>query len=303
MNLSVPVPSQSFDVDLEDGAKIKVRRYGNPAGMRLIVSHGNGFAIDGYFPFWQYFTSRHDVLVHDFRNHGQNIPVMPANHNYAQMSRDLECVLDAADIRLGRKTTVGIFHSMSARTAMKHAIERGWRWDALVLFDPPNVPPPTHPQYRAMEIFENKLAQWALGRRRRFSTVEELAHEYRQSRAAARWAAGVHELMAHAVLRKDPAGDGFVLVCAPENEAAIYAEALTLDLWPHASELGGPVKLIGADPNGAGAPASARANQALAVENGYDYDFIAGSGHMLQIEQPTQCARLVEDFLTQCGIR
>ena len=50
---------------------------------------------------------------------------------------------------------------MSARTAMKHAIEIGWRWGALVLFDPPNVPPPWHPLYVAMEIFENRLTEWA----------------------------------------------------------------------------------------------------------------------------------------------
>ena len=52
---------------------------------------------------------------------------------------------------------------MSARTAMKHAIEIGWRWDALMLFDPPNVPPVDHPHYEAMRVFENKLTDWARG--------------------------------------------------------------------------------------------------------------------------------------------
>jgi len=42
---------------------------------------------------------------------------------------------------------------------------------------------------------------------------------------------------------------GYELVCDPENEAAIYAEALTLNLWPHASEFAGPIKLIGCDPS------------------------------------------------------
>jgi hypothetical protein len=54
----------------------------------------------------------------------------------------------------GRKTA-GLFHSMSARTAMKHAIEIGWCWDALVLLDPPNVPPSE--TYAAMEVLEHKL--------------------------------------------------------------------------------------------------------------------------------------------------
>lgn len=303
MNFVVPVPSETFDVALEDGANIRIRRHGNRDGLRLSVTHGNGFAADAYLPFWQLLTPTYDVLVFDFRNHGQNVPVEPANHNYAQLARDLDRVLDAIEARLGRKTTVGVFHSMSARTAMKHAIEIGWRWQGLVLFDPPNVPPVNHPRYAAMEAFENRLTQWALGRRRRFASVEELASDYRDSRATQGWVAGAHELMARSVLRKSPDADGYALVCAPENEAAIYAEALTLNLWPRASEFGGPVRLIGADPNMKGGPATALTNQALGLENGYDYAFVPGTGHLLQIERPADCARLVEEFIAKWGLR
>ena len=73
---------------------------------------------------------------------------------------------------------------------MKHAIEIGWRWDALMLFDPPDVPPKDHPLYPAMEVFENRLTEWAKGRRRRFASVEELTEEYKQSRATGRWVDG-----------------------------------------------------------------------------------------------------------------
>jgi pimeloyl-ACP methyl ester carboxylesterase len=303
MNFVVLAPSETFDIALEDGASIRIRRHGNRDGVRLAVTHGNGFAADAYLPFWQLLTPRYDVLVFDFRNHGQNTPVEPSHHNYAQLSRDLDRVLDGIESRLGKKTTVGVFHSMSARAAMKHAIEIGWRWDVLVLFDPPNVPPVDHPRYQAMEVFENKLTEWALGRRRKFASVEELATEYLKSRATERWVAGAHELMARSVLRKSPDGDGYTLVCAPENEAAIYAEALTLNLWPRASAFGGPVKLIGADPDLKGAPATAQTNQALGVENGYDYAFVPGTGHLLQIENPAECARLVEEFVAKWGLR
>jgi pimeloyl-ACP methyl ester carboxylesterase len=303
MTLIVPTPHETFDIDLEDGARIRVRRHGNPDGVRLTVTHGNGFAADAYLPFWQLLAPSYDVLVFDFRNHGQNIPVEPANHNYAQFARDLERVLQTIDARLGAKTTVGIFHSMSGRTAMKHAIEIGWRWDALVLVDPPNVPPVTHPRYAPMEAFEKKLTDFALGRRRRFATVDELTAEYLQSRATKGCVDGAHELMARSVLHPSPDGDGHVLVCAPENEAAIYAEALSLNLWPRADAFGGPVKLIGADPNMKGGPTTALTNQALGVENGYDYDFVAGAGHLLQIERPTECVRLVEEFLAKRGLR
>ena len=303
MGLTVPAPSEVFEVDLDDGAKIRVRRHGNPDGPRLTVTHGNGFAADAYLPFWQLLAPRYDLLVFDFRNHGQNVPVTPANHSYAQLARDLDRVLDAIDAWLGRKPTAGIFHSMSGRAAMKHALEIGWRWAALVLFDPPNVPPKEHPRYAAMEAFENRLTDFARKRRRSFPSVEALAEEYRKSRATERWVAGAHELMAHAVLRPSADGNGYVLTCAPENEATIYAEALTLDLWPLAREFGGPVRLIGADPDLPGAPATAATNQALGLENGYDYACVPGTGHLAQIEKPADCARLVEEFLAKCGLR
>lgn len=302
MTFELPSPSQVMEIALDDGARIRARRHGNPDGTRILLTHGNGFAADAYFPYWRHFLDRYDLVVFDFRNHGQNAPVEPSNHHYAQLSNDLERVVQEVRSRLGAKKTAGIFHSMSARTAMKHAVEIGWRWDALVLFDPPNVPPPGHPAYAAMETFENKLVEFARNRRRKFASVDELAEEYRQSRATRNWVLGGHELMARSVLRKNPDGDGYTLVCAPESEAAIYAQALTLNLWPNAKEFGGPVKLIGADPTAKGAPATASTNQALGIEGGYDYCFVAGAGHLLQIEQPEECFRLTMEFLARHGL-
>jgi hypothetical protein len=67
----------------------------------------------------------------------------------------------------------------------------------------------------------------------------ELAEGYRQSAASVRWVTGAHELMARSVLDKSPVSEEYELVCDPENEATIYAQALTLNLWPQASEFGG----------------------------------------------------------------
>jgi pimeloyl-ACP methyl ester carboxylesterase len=289
----------TFDVPLEDGAIIRVRRHGDSGGVRILLSHGNGFAADGYFPYWQHLLASFDLVVFDFRNHGQNVPVVPPHHTYEQFTRDLECIVRAVKLRLGERPTVGLFHSMSARTAMKHAIEVGWCWDALVLFDPPNVPPPDHPLYPSMEAFEKRLIDWARRRRRYFQTIDELAQEYLQSRVTARWVPGEHDLMARSVLRKRLEGDGYEVVCDPQNEAAIYAQALTLNLWPRASEFAGPVKLIGCDPNMKAAAGTGPANQALAIEGGYDYSFVEGTGHLLQVEKPQECARLTVQFLAR----
>ena len=74
-------------------------------------------------------------------------------------------------------------------------------------------------------------------------------------------------------------------------------------LWPPAAAYGGPVKLIGADPEAPGAPASALANRALAEDLGYLYEAIPGTGHLLQIQRPEACRRAMLTFLDELGVR
>lgn len=303
MHLELPAAHHGFDLAMDDGAVIGIRQYGNPEGVRLFISHGNGFAIDGYLPFWGPLQDRFDLVLFDMRNHGRNRPSGADGHNYAQMARDLDSVFHGVTGRLGRKTSVGVFHSMSARAAMKHAIEIGWCWDALVLYDPPNVPPPEHRHYEIMGVFERRLVDWAMTRRERFAEPGELAAEYAANRGHSRWVEGAHDLMARAILRRDETRGDWVLTCQRELEASIYLAAMTLHLWPRYEEFGGPVKLVAADPAMKGVPPTALANQALHQEFGYAYEAISGTGHMLQIEKPAECVAALTSFLDASGIR
>ncbi len=287
-----------FTLTMDDGAEIQIRRGGNPDGVRLFITNGNGFAIDGYRVFWEPLLADFDLVLFDMRNHGRNADAGGDGHNYRQFARDVGTIFHGVDDRLGHKKSVGVFHSMSGRSAMKHAIEIEWVWDALVLFDPPNVPPRGHPQYESMRIFELKLLEWATQRQENFGSVEELRLAFDANRAQSRWLPEARADMAKAILR--PAeGGGFELSCRREYEAAIYLAALTLDLWPAASAYRGPVKLIGADPNIKGATATAAANRALGLERGYDYEAVPETGHLLQIERPEACRQAMLSFLTK----
>jgi pimeloyl-ACP methyl ester carboxylesterase len=305
VTLALPVPIETFDLVMGDGAVIRVRRHGRPDGVRLLVANGNGFAIDGYYPFWGPLAERFEVIAFDVRNHGANPRASSGKdgHTYAQMTLDLESVLRGVAARLGRKISVGAFHSMSARTAMKHAVEIGFPWAALILFDPPNVPPPGHRAYEVMDVFERRLAEWAMQRPDRFADPAELARQYAETRAHRTWVAGAHDLMARAVLQRDEAGDGWRLSCPRELEASIYLQAMTLCLWPPREVYHCPVKLIGADPAAPGAPAPALANRALAEDFGYAYEAIPGAGHLLQIQKPAECRRAMLAFLDEHGVR
>ncbi len=286
---------------MADGAQIVVRRHGDPdARLRIFASHGNGFAIDGYLPFWQLLCPRYDVVVFDMRNHGRNPPSETPNHDYDHMARDIGEVHTAISEQFGAKPSVGAFHSMSGRAAMKDAVETGWRWDALVLFDPPDIPPKGHRLYDMMVKFEYRLADWAKARPSWFSDPSEQEAEYASGRAARKWIAGAHGLMARSILR--PAEDGWELCYPGGIEAETYVANIQMGLWPKASEFGGPVLLVGADADVGRPSPTATANKAMAEEGGYDYIAIPGTSHMLQLEKPEACVRVMENYLAGHGL-
>ena len=295
-------PDAAIEISGEDGALIRVRRHGNPLGNRLIVSHGNGFASDGYLAFWGRFLADFEIVVFDARNHGWNNPAEPPNHDYPHMAGDLERVREAASAEFGNKPTAGLFHSMSAQAAMIAALEIGWRFDALVLFDPPNNPPLGHPVRAPMVAYLERLVAWASRRRDRFAAPGELARDYAATRAGRNWILGVHKTMAEAVLRPAVAGD-WELRCPRDLEAAMYAQGIAFELWPQAAEFAGRVKLIAADPGREHPDATALSNHALALEGGYDYLALPGTGHLLQLEAPAACADAVRQFLATVGIK
>lgn len=298
--MELPEPLAIIDVAGEGGGVIRVRRHGNPHGPRLILSHGNGFAIDGYIAFWGRFLGDFEVVAFDARNHGWNAASGPAHHDYAHMMHDLERTHAAAEAEFGRKPTAGIFHSMSAQAAMLAALRLGWRFDALVLFDPPNNPAEGHPARPAMVRYLHLLVAWAAGRREHFTDPSELAADYAATRTGRNWAPGAHLQVAEAVLH--PAKGGWALRCSRALEASMYEQGLTLDLWPSGQDFAGPVKLIGGDPERERPDATALSNQALARDGGFDYLAVSGTGHLLQLEQPAVCADVVREFLEKVGI-
>ncbi len=294
--MSIVPPSAIFNARMTDGAQLSIRRGGNPGGVRLFLSNGNGFAIDGYRVFWEPLLDHFDLILFDMRNHGRNTPSGADGHHYRQMASDIASVFHEVNHRLGNRPSVGVFHSMSARASMKQAVQMEWLWDALILFDPPDVPPPGHPHYEAMRNFELRLVEWAVARQDSFSSPDELQQSYCTNRAQSRWMPRARIDMANAILRPDDSGR-YRLSCRRELEASIYLAALTLDLWPAAREFGGPVKMIGADPDAKGAPPTAAANRALALEGGYEYESVGETGHLLQIERPDACREAMLTFL------
>jgi pimeloyl-ACP methyl ester carboxylesterase len=287
---------------MPDGAVIEVRVRGNPKGPRLMLSHGNGFAIDAYFPFWRHLSDRYELVMYDQRNHGRNPYQGAPGHTIEGFVDDLDRLLSEIDNRLGAKPTAGVYHSVSAITAVAHAIERGWRWDALVLFDPPFIPTPGHPLHELAQGFELMLANWAMGRPDRFDDPDELAELYRTGRAQRRWVDEAPALMARAQLRKHPDGGDWRLSCARELEAAIYIANAFSRVWDSVGQLkeyADDLLFICSDPELKSAKSPAFIGVGLADEFGFRHQAIEGTTHLLQIEQPEACAQATSRFLAE----
>lgn len=298
---TAPRPLAEVAVESADGAVLQLRRHGNPrAPVRLYLSHGNGFAIDGYLAFWRRFLDAFDVVAFDMRSHGRNPLANPGHHDYAHMIEDIDAIGSAVAAEFGAKPAVGLFHSMSAQSALLQTIAGGAHFEALILFDPPNVPAEGHPVRPAMLAYEKKLAGWADSRRYHFDDPSELAADYAVTRSGRRWAPGTVAAMAAAVLREAPAG--WQLACPRELEASMYIQGIDLGLWPRQADIAVPVALIGADPDCSHPAATGLSNRALAVEGGFVYRTIPGTSHLLQLEEPARCADAALEVLAGFGL-
>lgn len=287
---------------MADGAVIRVRRHGNPGGPRLVLSHGNGLAIDGYLPFWRPLLPRYDVIVFDLRHHGQNPPNRAAGHDRPALVADLERVRRAVAERLGARPAAGVFHSLSANVAILHAARFGPRFDALVLFDPPLCPPDGHPLRALQGRHMGAMAARARRRSERYRSPAELARRLAATPRFALWPPEAHGLMARATLRRDTAAGRWRLACPRELEARMYETNLDASPWLALKTLRMPAKLICADPHHPHSDLPALAGAALARETEIAYEAIPGTTHFLQIERPAECICAMETFLERYGL-
>lgn len=299
--LNPPRPHAVLEVTSADGAVILARRHGNPDGPRVYLSHGNGFAIQGYYAFWRHFLDSFEVVLHDIRNHGMNPFHGAEGHHYGNFVKDWQALREAVDADWGKKPSAGLHHSAAALTSLHHLHDVAWFWDALVLFDPPIMPGPDHPLREEAQAFEDFMSSFAAGRPDRFKDPKELAAAFKTNRGLAGWTAGTHELMARAILRRDAESGDWVLACPKQMEADLYAVNKRSTLWsklPAATAYADKILVICGDPNLPWSKVPQKIGPELPERFGIQQVSVEGTSHLLQLEEPEVCARLAKDFLS-----
>ena len=284
----------------DDGSVTIVRRHGNPDGPRLLLGHGNGLAIDLYYPFWSLLVDDFDLFVYDLRNHGWNEVGARREHNMPNLIRDQDQVIDAVADRYGERPAIGVFHSLSALTTLLAptlAEGRSASLAAWVLFDPPLYRPgPEDPDYDALA---EQSAGMTRRRTQRFRKRSDFSDLLSYLPLLLRAVPGASELMARTVLRESPDEGGYELRCPPEYEAQIIAYVRTYAFLVDFGSLPCPTKVIGSDPT---LPYAYLPTFNLSHIQTVDYDFIPETTHFLQLEKPRECADAMCDFLKVRGL-
>ncbi len=284
-----PEPLSVHHVRVDDGTDIVVRRHGNPAGPRVVLSHGNGLAIDLYYPFWSLLANDFDLMVYDLRNHGWNNVGALQSHNFPTLAHDHDAVLEAIERRYGKKPTVGVFHSVSGLASLLSPA-RGGGYSALVLFDPPVCKPDDG--YEQLEAATMRTAAFVRRRGERFKSLAEFVEVLKLAPVFQRAMPGVPELLARTTLREDR--EGYVLRCPRDYEAKIVDYARTFAVLVDFADLRCPAKVIGADPT---LPYSYLPSLDLSDILEVEYDFLPETTHFLQLEKPEECAEELREFL------
>ena len=297
-DLVVPPPHRAVDLAMSDGAIIRLRQYGQRGRLRLVLSHGNGLAINAYLPFWLPLADDFDLLLLDMRNHGENPLHDPAAHRWERMTQDMGELFAGIQTHFGQAPTVGVFHSLSAVAALMHELAAGPSWAALALFDPPLCPPAGHSLQPIHETDKVEMARRALGRPARYDSPEQFAAQLARREAFKRWVPGAHLLFARSTLRADGSRH-WVLRNPGELESHIYAHNVDATIWPRLPTLSQPTILIGSDPACPDAGPPAHTCRAIHDELGVDYLMIPGTTHFLQIEKPSACRHALKKFLQQ----
>ena len=289
----IPDPISVHHVRVDEDTSIALRRHGNLDGPRLVLCHGNGLAIDLYYPFWSALCQDFDIIVYDLRNHGWNEVSALGKHNIPTLVEDHDRIMAEIDLVFGPKPKVGVFHSVSALVSLLSPT-KGEGYSARILFDPPLCKPGR--SYEEFDLVASKTSAMVRRRTERFQSMDQFVELLGYSPLFRYVVPGVLDLMARTTLRRTE--DGFELRCPRDYEALIVDYASPYAVLINFDRRVSRTKVVGADPT---LPYSYLPTLDLSDMMSVDYDFIPEATHFLLLEKPQDCADMVRSFVNSLG--
>ena len=183
----------------------------------VLLAHATGFHARCWDQVIAHLGARHVVAV-DQRGHGRSDKVFPVH--WQDFGQDLAALLRALDLT----NVIGVGHSMGGHAMAQAAAAEPARFQRLVLIDPVIVAPEEYAESRFLEMgpdWQHPTAK----RRNRWASPDEMFERFKDRPPFAAWDRAVLRDYCEYGVLPDPSGDGFVLACPPEFEAAVYMAA------------------------------------------------------------------------------
>ncbi|MCZ4352881.1 alpha/beta hydrolase [Roseovarius aestuarii] len=293
----VKVPAEAV-LTMSDGASIAVRRWGAPKAQRMVISHGNGLAVDAFHAFGSALQNNFEIIAFDMRNHGTSGPGKVLSEPWPRFLNDIPEIFDGIQTVFGAKPTHGAFHSLSSASTLMAQGRDPRPWQSLSLFEPP-VPPVEHAglleRFNQMNL---DLVHRTRVRRRRFETPERLIASFRKSPSFGGIKDAVLDRLARAVTYRTDADPlhPWELVCDPQMEANTYDTREFRGCWDELANVTCPVQIVIGTALGHDLPLLLQSTTLLARSFGFDAATVEGGSHLMQLQRPERCAELVATY-------
>jgi lipase len=182
----------------------------------FLLAHATGFHARCWDRVVARLGARH-VIALDQRGHGRSDKPLPVH--WQDFGLDLTELLRGLDL----KGVIGVGHSMGGHAMTQAAAAAPERFARLVLIDPVIVSPEEYAAGRAGmgSDWQHPTAK----RRNCWASPEEMYERFKDRPPFATWDRQVLRDYCEYGLLPDPSGEGFVLACPPEFEAAVYMAA------------------------------------------------------------------------------
>ena len=210
-------------------------------------------------------------------------------------ARDLLAGLDAHDLT----DVVAVGHSLGGVVSMLALLEEPARFKALIMLDPPILPP--HFLEMIAAAWEQGMAeaipmvQFARRRRSTFESEAAAFKRFRGKRVFADWSDEALRLYIEHGLRRADDG-GCELVWSVDWEAHYFA-TVYLDIWEAAPKLNGlaPTLVVRGEDSDTFNREAYHSARALAPSA--DFQLMLGQGHLFPLASPAETAAMILEWL------
>ena len=274
---------------------LAIERHEGSSDLTLLLGHATGFCKETWRPVvreLRLLGVDATIISWDARGHGAS-PSLELPASWWTFGEDLVRLIE----RLGLSTSavagpvVGVGHSMGGAAVVMAEVLKPATFAGMVLVEPVLMAPPR------VRLEGFGLAIQAAKRRSAFPSRADARAAYRTKALFARWDSEAFEGYIEGGLAQ--VEEGVALACRPDVEADVFVGSADTGLFGRAHELDLPVRLVISDDPGEGLVEAMRVLPGM-IPN-VTTSYLAGTNHLVVMEQPNLVAREVGEHLALLG--